>query len=358
MKLFTIGPVDMFSEVKKFRSELTIPYFRTSEFSNLMLDTDLLLKKLAGASDEAKTIYLTASGTAAMEATVINCFSTDDKVLVVNGGTFGQRFVDICRVHGIPFSEVKLAYGEVLTDRHFEDWDNQKFNGVLVNLHETSTGQLYDIKLIADFCKRNNSYLIVDAISTFLCDDFDMERYNIDAMITSSQKGVCIEPGMSMVVLSKRILERIATIDPKSIYFSFADYIRNFNRGQTPFTPAVGICIQLNFALHLIDKKGLKNHLCRIKEIAEDFRTKLKALPVSVPTFPLSNALTPIVFENDIAYDVFETLKNEYDIFVNPTGGELHNKVLRVAHIGQIDFSDNTRLIQCLYDILNHKARN
>lgn len=353
MKLFTIGPVEMFNEVKKFRSEMTIPYFRTTEFSNLMLDTDKLLKKFAGASKNSKTIYLTASGTAAMEAAIMNCFSQNDKLLVINGGTFGQRFSDICKVHKIPFAEIKLKYGEVLTPQHFREFENKNFNGLLVNLHETSTGQLYDIKIISDFCKRNNLFLVVDAISTFLCDDFNMEKFGVDVMITSSQKGVCIEPGMAIVILNEKILERVSAIDSQSIYFDFKDYIKNFERGQTPFTPAVGICFQLNFALHLIEKRGLENHLKNIENIAMDFRNKIKNLPVSIPNFPLSNALTPIIFEKDIAYKVFETLKNQYNIFVNPTGGALSKKVLRVAHIGQIDFDDNTELIKYLNDILN-----
>lgn len=350
MRLFTVGPVEMFDEIKKVRAdENSVPYFRTQEFSDLMLDTDSLLKKFAKTSVSSQTIYLTASGTAAMEAAIQNCFTNSDKLLVINGGTFGQRFVDICEIHNIPHDVISVPYGETLSERHFVPFQNEKYTALLVNIDETSTGQLYNIGLISDFCKSRGMYLIVDAISSFLCDQFDMDKYGIDAMIASSQKGACISPGLSMVILSERLVqERVLTNHFASLYFNFKSYIENFKRGQTPFTPAVGICIELNAALHMIDRIGLDNHLKHIADVATDFRKKAEALPVHIPDFPLSNAITPIIFDEPIAFKVFELLKNKYDIFVNPTGGALHEKALRIAHIGQTDIDDNTMLVSYL----------
>ncbi|MEG1185971.1 MAG: alanine--glyoxylate aminotransferase family protein, partial [Eubacterium sp.] len=96
MSLFTVGPVEMYPETLEIRSH-QIPYFRTPEFSEMMNKMDEKLKKMVGTSQKSKTIYLTASGTAGMEAVVMNSFNTHDKLLIVNGGTFGQRFVDICQ---------------------------------------------------------------------------------------------------------------------------------------------------------------------------------------------------------------------------------------------------------------------
>lgn len=347
MRLFTVGPVQMREDIK--RSGIDIPYFRTQEFSELMLDSDRILKKLAGTNDTSKTIYLTASGTAAMEATIMNCFTPSDRLLIINGGTFGQRFVDLAHIHNIPYEEITLATGEVLNREHFIPFESTAFTALLVNIDETSTGQLYDIRLLSDFCTKKNMYLIVDAISSFLCDSYEMDKYHIDATIISSQKGTCIAPGLSMILLSERILkDRVEKSQIASLYFDFKSYLDNFTRGQTPFTPAVGICIQLNKALHLIEEIGLENHLAHIAEVADDFRRRITELPVKVPAYPLSNAITPIYFDEPIAYKVFETLKDKYDIMVNPTGGKLHDTVLRIAHIGDTTIKDNTVLIEKL----------
>ena len=348
MKLFTVGPVEMFDEVKAIRADRdSVPYFRTKEFSEMMLETDDLLRKFAHAGEGARTIYLTASGTAAMEATVMNCFKEQDRLLVINGGSFGQRFVDICEVHHIPHDVLKLAYGDILSEAHLEPFRNNQYTALLVNIDETSTGQLYDIGLLSDFCKAKGMYLIVDAISSFLCDKFEMAKFNVDAMIASSQKGACVSPGLSMVVLSKRLIEeRVQRNEIRSLYFDFKDYLKNFQRGQTPYTPAVGICVELYTSLKMIERIGLEKHLQNIEDIAMDFREKAKILPVSLPSFPLSNAITPIIFEKPIAYKVFEILKDTYGIFVNPTGGKLADYSLRIAHIGQTSKEDNAMLVE------------
>lgn len=354
MKLFTVGPVEMYPNTLQIRSQ-GIPYFRTSEFSDIMLENQDLLKKAMYAPDDAKVVFLTASGSAAMEATVINCFSKKDKLLIVSGGTFGERFEKICQLHNIPYEALKLGQDEELVANHFIDFENQGFTALLVNLHETYTGQLYDISIISDFCKRNNLYLIVDAISTFLCDEYDMKKHGIDVTIISSQKGLCLSPGLSCIVLSKRIIEeKIAMNNVDCLYFNFEDCLVNMERGQTPFTPCVGVLLELNDMLKYIDKRGINNHINEVSQRCNYFRSKIKKFPVYLPTYKLSNAITPVRFKKNIAMELFEYLKNEKSIMVNPVGGELGKCSIRVAHIGDLTFQDYDILISEIGKFLYH----
>ena len=128
-----------------------LPYFRTSEFSEIMLENEVLLKESIHAPKESKVIFLTASGTAAMEAAVINCFTSDDRLLVIQGGSFGRRFSEICRIHKIPFDELILSFGEVLTKEKLEPYNKKGYSGLLVNLHET-------LSRIEDVIKLFHSY--------------------------------------------------------------------------------------------------------------------------------------------------------------------------------------------------------
>ena len=352
MKLFTIGPVQMYPDTLNIRAQ-QIPYFRTNEFSAMMLKTDHLLKKIVGTVSGSSVIYLTASGTAAMEAAVMNCFNSNDKLLVVSGGTFGQRFAEICQIHEVPHENINLKFGEILTKEILAAYDDRGFTGMLVNLHETSTGQLYDIEIISDFCKRNNVYLVVDAISTFLCDEYVMDKYGIDVTILSSQKGFCLAPGLSLVILDERIIQdKVMPNKSKSLYFNFKEYIRNFSRGQTPFTPAVGILMELNDMLNQIEKEGVINRINKIKTMSSAFRGRIKELPATLPGFKLSNALTPVIFDREIALNVFDRLKNEYNVFVNPSGGEAGKRMIRVAHIGNITLEDHFELIELIKKVL------
>lgn len=347
MKLFTIGPTEMYQNTLEVKAQM-VPYFRTKEFSNLMLETDSLLKKSVGTTEASESIYLTASGSGAMEATVMNCFDQNDKLLVISGGTFGERFEDICRIHSFNYEVLKIEFGQTLTQEMLIPFEDKGFTGLLVNLHETSTGQLYDIEMLSEFCQRNQLFLVVDAITVFLCDPYNMDRYHIDATIISSQKGLCLSPGLSMVILSKRMVEKVYQSKVSSLYFDFRDYIKNMERGQTPFTPCVGILYELNDMLKKIDQESIERHLNRVRALCKNFRESIKNLPISIPDYPLSNGMTPIIFEKPIAKELFESLKNQYGIYVNPTGGKLKERLVRIAHIGNLTIEDNQMLIEHL----------
>ena len=113
---FTVGPVMSDNTVRTIGAE-QVPYFRTPEFSAVMLENEKLMKKFAKAGDNARVVFITGSGTAAMEATVMNVFDKTDKVLVVNGGSFGQRFVELCQIHEIPYEELyKKGYRGIVFD--------------------------------------------------------------------------------------------------------------------------------------------------------------------------------------------------------------------------------------------------
>lgn len=189
-----------------------------------MKDNAQLMKQFLDADENDEILFLTASGSGAMEATEMNCFDQNDKLLVISGGTFGRRFEQICQIHQIPYEPLKLGQDETLTEASFVPFENQGFTGLLVNLDETSTGQLYDLDLISDFCQRNHLYLVVDAISAFLCDPYHAKIHGVDATIVSSQKGLCLAPGLSIVHLSRRMVEeRVLKSEVRSLYFDFED---------------------------------------------------------------------------------------------------------------------------------------
>lgn len=345
---FAMGPVQSGENIRKIGAQ-QVPYFRTDEFSTVMLENERLLIKLASAGPDARAVFLTASGTAAMEAAVMNLFSARDKVLVVNGGSFGQRFVDLCRIHEIPFTEIKLNAGEPLTAEHLVPYEGVGHTGFLINLHETSTGVYYDPELVSAFCRRNGLFLLVDAISTFLADPLDMRALEVGAMITSSQKVLACPPGISMLVLSPCALGRIERQSVKSMYFDLKAALKNGERGQTPFTPAVSILLQINARLKALDAAGGTEHeVNRIAALASDFRNRITGLPLEIASPRLSNAMTPLHPLHVSADRVFHVLKNEYGIWVCPNGGELREKIFRVGHIGALTVEDNTVLIHAL----------
>lgn len=348
---FTVGPVMASETVCKIGSEQT-PYFRTTEFSKIMLENEKYIIKYAKAPQGSRTVFMTCSSTGSMEAVVMNSFGKEDYVLIIDGGSFGHRFVELCEIHNIPYLALKLHPGKKLTREKLYQYDNQGFTGLLVNVDETSTAVLYDTEMLGEFCRKNNLFFVCDCVSAFLADPFNMEKCGADVMITGSQKALACPPGVSIITLSPMGVRRVQKDMVKSMYFNLKDALENQVRGQTPFTPAVGILLQIHERLKEIDEcGGVDAEVDRVAAQAADFREKIKNMPLKLISESPANGVTCVHPIKSNAYDIFLRLKDEYGIWICPNGGKLKNEFFRVGHIGSLTHKDNTTLVNALKDL-------
>lgn len=348
---FTVGPVQESEEVLKIGAQRT-PYFRNKSFSKIMLENEDMMITLSGAPKGSRVVFLTASGTGAMEAAVMSAFYENDKVLVIDGGNFGHRFVQLCQLHNIVHEALEVPIDEDLTMEMLIKYENKGFTGLLINMNETSIGKLYDMKLVSEFCSKNNLFLIVDAISAFIADEINVDDLGIDMLIVSSQKALAVPPGISAIVMSPKALNRIDNSAPKTMYFDLKEALKNGERGQTPFTPAVSILLQVHERLASLIEKGIEKEREQISGYADMFRQGIADLPITVPNYKLSNAVTPIYFDKENAYEVFLKLESEYGIWLCPSGGVEKNVRLRVGHLGDLTKDEVQKLIDVLHQIV------
>lgn len=347
---FTIGPVQSNEKILAIGGE-QIPYFRTKDFSNTVNECEMLIKKLVGASQNDRTIFLTGSGTAAMESAIINTLTKDDSALIVNGGTFGQRFVDLCILHNIKYTDIKLEFGKTLTKEDLLKFNGKNYTCFIINSNETSSGTKYDMNLVSSYCKENNLFLIVDAIGSVFADEFNMKDYNADVVLLSSHKGLACAPGISMVILSEKAISKINNVHTKTMYLDYKLALENAKRGQTPFTPAIGIIRQIYERLKEIDEKGYESEVSKTKILAEDFRKKISSLPFKIVSNNPSNALTALYTKSTAAKTICSVLQEKYNIWVCPNGGEYEDTVFRVGHIGNLTTKDNDTLVNALLEM-------
>ena len=348
---FTVGPVQSSEAVLAIGAQ-QVPYFRTSEFSEVMFENERLVKKFAKASEDSKVVFITGSGSASMETAIMNTLSPSDKALVVNGGSFGHRFVELLELHHVPYAEIKLEHGKALKPEHLAPYEGKGYTAFLVNKHETSTGVHYNMNLISDFCRRNGLFLIADCISSFLADSFDMKELGVDIMLTGSQKALACPPGISIMVLSPNAIARINKTHCICQYLDLQIALKNMERGQTPWTPAVGILLQINARLKEIETQGgVDSEIARIGSLAEYFRRGIKDLPFEIVSESLSNAVTPLHPTTASAYDIFLKMKDEYGIWICPNGGDMKDTIFRVGHIGALTTTDYDKLIAAFKDL-------
>ena len=346
---FTVGPVMSDPEILEITGE-SAPYFRTPEFSDIMLENEKLILEMVHAPEGSKAVFLTTSGTGAMESCVMNILNDQDKVIVINGGSFGARFAELCKLHKLDHTGVKCEFGKQLRREQLSGLED--YTALLINMHETSSGVLYDMKMVAEFCRENNILLIVDAISAFLADELDMEALGASAVITGSQKALAAFPGISLIALSPEALERIEKNPEQCMYLSLKLALLDGKRGQTPFTPAVSTLLQINKRLKkIMARGGAKAESARIAKVAEDFRNGIKELPFEPVSDSPSNEVTSLRPLKASAKDIFRILKDEYDIWICPNGGQYAETVFRVGHIGYITDEDNKKLIDALKDL-------
>ena len=354
---FTVGPVQSNERVLEIGAE-QVPYFRTPEFSEMMLENECLVKEFARAKEDSRVAFITCSGSGGMETSIMNCLNENDKAIVINGGSFGERFVEMLALHKIPFAEIKLEYGQTLKQEHLQEYEGKGYTAFLLQKHETSTGVHYDMDLVSDFCKRNNCFLIVDAISSFLCDPFDMDALDVDIMITSSQKALACAPGIAVLVLAPSALKRIEENMCCCQYLDLKLALKNMERGQTPWTPAVGVLRQMNVRLNEIKAQGgVDAEISRCASLSEYFRRKIIEynLPFDIIDTSPSNAITALHPLTHSAYEIFLKIKDEYRMWICPNGGEMKDKIFRVGHIGNLTIEDYDRLLTAFLDLRKKK---
>jgi len=341
----------MFPDILKLGS-MQIPYPRTKSFSEVLLKLEVALLGLVSAPLGSRAVFLTGSGTAAMEATILNFIGPRNLAAVVNGGAFGQRFVDILNRHSRRVHEVKVDR-DTLGDGYALATVPNGVTALFINGHETSIGHLYDLDATRRFCQDRDCLHIVDAIGLFATDRLDMTKSEIDILIISANKGLAVAPGISMIVLSSKALSRIIA-HPATYYLDINAMLSDGLRGQTPFTPAIGVLLQLNQRLETLASKGIGISIIKAAKLARYFRTNITRLPLRAYSQSMPNAMTALeVFGARIsARAIVNLLDVHYDLVVAPNGGSIGESVFRVAHMGNLRISDVDRLIKALTKIL------
>lgn len=347
--LFTPGPVQMSKSVLEVGSR-QLPYFRTDSFSRQVQFCEQNLLQMVNAPEGSRCIFLASSGTGAMDAVMTNLFNESNNILIVNGGEFGKRFTELASFYNIKFNEILKNQGETVSHKDLLISIKPDTNAFLINGLETSTGVLYDLHLTGKFCSDNNLLNIVDGISVFLNDELDMINQYIDVLILSSQKGLALPPGLSIIILSPAAIEKVKGIRPRSYYFDFQKYLDNMIRFQTPFTPPIGIILQLKKRLEdIVAGGGPGNEIIRKNRLANYFRSGIKEFPLRIFSERLSNGITALCPTDDkSAINIVRYFEANYKVYLCPNGGKLSNKVFRVSHMGDINEDSIDRLINSM----------
>jgi len=290
-------------------------------------------------------LILCSTGTGGMVGSVNNLFNKGDKVLVINGGKFGERWTKICQAYGLNVEEILVEWGYAVKPEIVEEKlkKNKDIKGVFVQASETSTGVYHDIESLASIVRKSGDTLfVVDAISALVAHDLRTDDWGIDVMIGGSQKGVMLPPGIAFVSVSEKAWAMAETSKMPKFYFNFKKERENLVKNQTNFTSPVTLIIGLNESLKMLQAEGLENVFKRHAWLANATRRAVQAIGLELyPKDSPSNAVAAIMTPPGIdGQAVYKDLREKYGITAAGGQDKARGRVFRIAHLGYSDRFD------------------
>ena len=354
--LRTPGPTPVPDDIMDTMSKPMIDH-RGPEFLDLISHATEGLKQVFMTQNDL--FILTSSGTGGLEAAIVNCLSSGDKVLAATAGSFGDRFTEMAGAYGADVRSLEFDWGAAVDPDAIRGAlrDDPDIKAVLVTHNETSTGITHPLATIAQVVKGEfNKLLLVDAVSSLGCIPLPVDGWNCDMVATASQKGFMIPPGLAFVSVSQAAWKAEEEATMPRFYFDLRAAKSYLERGQTPFTPNVALLYGLHMALDKMLEEGLENVYERHAHIGQFTRDGVRSLGLELlaqdETFA-SNTVTAIKIPEGVDGPKFMALtRTEENVVLAGGQGKLSGRIFRIGHLGHVSQEDIEEVLEALKTVL------
>ena len=350
------GPTPVPEKVLQALSKHPIGH-RSKEFQDLVENATKNLQWLHQTQNDVLTI--TGSGTAAMEAGIINTLSKGDKVICGENGKFGERWVKVAKQFGLDVITINSEWGTPLNPEEFKkllDEDKEKeIKAVILTHSETSTGVINDLETISSHIKDHNKALsIVDCVTSLGACNVPVDDWKLDVVASGSQKGYMIPPGLSFIAMSQKAWEATEKSNLPKFYLNLKSYKKSLLSNSNPYTPAVNLVFALDEALKMMREEGLDNIFFRHNKHKLAMSNAVKALNLKLFADEkyLSPSITAIKTEGIDAEEFRKTIKNNFDILLAGGQDHLKGKIFRVGHLGYVNDRDIITVVSAMSNTL------
>lgn len=341
MRLLTPGPTPLPEEVRLAMARDMI-HHRKPAFLPIVADIRTGLQYLFETAQPV--ITLACSGTGAMAAAITNLFAPGEKLLCIEGGKFGERWAEICAAHGQVARTLQVTWGEAVNPQAVKailDAD-PAIRGVCVQASETSTGVSHPIRGLAEVTRGRDVLLVVDGISAVGIQPCPMDAWGVDCLLTGSQKGLMLPPGLAFVALSEKAWAKAEGVPMANYYFQLKGERDKLVGNQTMFTPAVSLMVGLRESLKLFVDFGLANVFRKQWAMTMMVREGASAMGLELLakhdfTWGLTSIKMPLGVSGGA---VLKTAAADYGVVLAAGQGHMKDQVVRLGHMGHVDFGD------------------
>jgi len=352
-QLMAPGPTPVPSNVLLAMAQPMI-HHRTPEYDALFAEVRAGLKRLFQTTQDV--LPFASSGTGAMEGAVANTLSAGDTVLLLRAGKFAERWEEICRAFGVTVVPLSAPFGDTVPAAAFAEAlrRHPEARAVLMQHSESSTGVLHDVRGIAAATRDSQAILIVDAVSSLGIADLQMDAWGVDVVVSGSQKGLMLPPGLSLCAVSQKAWGHVRTSRLPKYYFDFTAEAKSVAKGEAHFTPAVSIMVGLREVLRMLEAEGLANTFRRHDRLARATRAGVEALGLEIfAKATPSPALTPVVAPAGIDSEkILATYSTSHNITIAGGQGEMKGRVFRLGHMGYVAEFDVISALAALEQVL------
>lgn len=343
--LFIPGPTNIPEPVRR---AMNVPMqdMRAADFGDLTLGLFEGMKSVLR-TETGTVMFFPGSGTGAWEAAITNTLNPGDKVLMSRQGQFSALWVEMAQRLELDVQVVDVPWGAGTPVKEFgrllgQD-RNDEIKAVFVTHNETATGVTSDVAAVRRALDENfhDALLFVDGVSSVASLDFQMDAWEVDLVVTGSQKGLMLPAGLGILGVSEKALEAAKSSTMRRAYFEFADMLKTNADGYFPYTPPTQLFHGLRQSLDRIKDEGLDQIIARHHQLAEGVRRGISAWGLSLVAEHhtlYSNTVSAIRVPTDI--DAREVLRIAYEDFNTSFGsglGPLAGKVFRIGHLGDLN---------------------
>jgi len=348
-RLFTPGPTPVPENILLRMAEPMI-HHRTPEYRRIAARVNTNLKTLF--QTDRPVVTLTCSGTGGVEATFVSLFSAGEKIITVNGGKFGERWVKLPRAFGLEVVDAAVKWGEAISPEGLSALlkAHPDVKGVYITQCETSTGTSFDVRSLAAVIRKNSNALIcVDAISSLGAHELRFDDWGIDVCVTGSLKVLIVPPGLAFVAIGPRAEKQMNRETIGGFYFDLRKALKSHADDDTPWTPAVSLVTATDSALQIIMEEGLENVWARHRTLADACRAGVAAMGLTLYSQSPSVSLTAVNLPAGVDWNKFNRrLFDYYGVVVAGGQGGATGKIFRIAHLGYYDELDMVTVMAAL----------
>lgn len=354
--LMSPGPTELPPEVLAVGSQ-QIPHHRTPVFRSIFNEVCQQLKIVF--QTESPVLVLSVGGTGGMEACITNLSKVGDKIIVITGGVFGERWAKIGEAFGRNVIRVIVPWGEAVDLRELYKAIKLNPDAIMVcgTLVETSTGVEHPIKEIARLVAQTPACFVLDAISGIAASELKTDEWKVDVVVAGTQKGLMIPPGLSLISLSEKAQRRLSETESDVFYLSFKKALHSLlhdKNPDTPWTPNISLILQLDASLKLIIEEGMEKVWERHQLLAEAVRAGVVAMGLQLfapdnPSPSVTAVCCPVEINGELLVKI---IRDDWGISIVGGQGDLNKKVFRIGHLGYCDRSDVLMTLSVLEIVL------